>query len=105
MAHSALREARAARAEADLLAEKFGQDLRRALILWAVRWVATFLLIWFVTAASGGFRWLWWLGLAAAVASLVLTLAIKRRMSRRLERLDDRFDALERALAETPDAR
>lgn len=93
-----LSQARATRAEADKLAERFDQDVRRALILWLIRWIVGFLLIWFVTAVSGGLGWLWWVGIIAAVASLIATLAIKRTMSRRFDSLNESFDELERVL-------
>ena len=93
-----LPEARAARAEADALSASFDRDVKRALILWIVRWVIGFLLIWFITAVSGGLGWLWWVGIVAAIGSLVATMALKRRMSRKLDRLNDAFDDLEQAL-------
>lgn len=99
-----LAEARATRAEADALAERFDQDVRRALILWVIRWIVGFALIWFVTAVSGGLGWLWWVGIIAAIASLVATLAIKRTMSRRFDSLNESFDELERALRDDSDA-
>lgn len=95
-----LPEARAARAEADALAASFDRDVKRALILWVVRWIIGFLLIWFITAVSGGLSWLWWVGIVAAIASLVATMALKRRMSRKLDRLNDAFDDLEKALTD-----
>lgn len=95
-----LPEARAARAEADALAVSFDRDVKRALILWVVRWIIGFLLIWFITGVSGGLRWLWWVGIIAAIGSLVATMALKRRMSRKLDRLNGAFDDLERTLTE-----
>jgi len=91
-------EARAARAEADKLAARFDEDVRRAFILWVVRWILGFALIWFITGVSGGLNWLWGLGVVVAIASLVLTMALKRRMSRRLDSLSEAFDVLEGTL-------
>lgn len=93
-----LPEARVARAEADALAVSFDRDVKRALILWVIRWVIGFLLIWFITGVSGGLSWLWWVGVIGAIGSLVATMALKRRMSRKLDRLNEAFDDLERTL-------
>ena len=95
-----LPEARAARAEADALSASFDRDVKRALILWIVRWVIGFLLIWFITGVSGGLGWLWWVGIGFAMLIPVTAMASQWFVSRKLRQAESALAELEEAIGE-----
>lgn len=82
-------------AEARAASEEIGLDyermIARRLLLWVIRWIIGFALIWAVTAWTGRFGWLWLAGFIVAILSLMVTLGAQAFVSRRLGKADHRF--------------
>ena len=66
---------------------------RQRLILWAVRWALGFCAIGVIAYFWPGLTWLFWVGLAVAATSLVLTLSLRAVALKRIDRASRRLDA------------
>lgn len=58
------------------------KHVRKQVIIWCVRWTLGFALIWWVTAKWPSIAWLWYVGIATALVSLISIFLIARQQKK-----------------------
>ncbi len=80
------------------LESSFDVSIKRKLLLWVVRWIIGFAIIAVVTSYFPGVSWLWYVGIAIAIISLIAIFAAKSILSRRFRIARSTIESLQREI-------
>lgn len=81
-------EFESSRDELDLIGGDFSKFTRQRLIMWGIRWIIGFAIIWAVVSFQPNWSWLWWVGGAVALVSLALLLSGQWLVTRKIKKAD-----------------
>lgn len=87
-------------AELEALTTEFFPSLKRAIVLWLLRWIIGFGVIAFVVTLWPSFAWLWWAGAAVAGLSLFSMLFMRAVLRRKTATVHQRLGELDRMVEE-----
>jgi len=76
------------RDELDGISGDFSKFTRQRLIIWGIRWIIGFAIIWAIVSFQPQWSWLWWVGGAVALASLALLLSGQWLVNRQIKKTD-----------------
>jgi len=84
----------------DFARQDLDTSLKKRLIMWAIRWIIGFVIIWLITAYYPQASWLWLVGIVTASAFLVFVLAGSWMLKRRFEMAETRISRAEQEIRE-----
>lgn len=74
--------------------------ITRSLIFWVMRWAIGFSIIGIIVYYNNNLSWLWWLGIAIALITPVVSLFTKVILGKKLKETQDKLKELEAMLEE-----